>query len=112
MISGLFNKLGVLRCGHALIAVAVICAAPFADGTAHLHDWRIFPSVIAPSLMMMILFALALDITMSRVFMTDAPPPEQRRLGIVIKFDLALLAVMFLAWLPFMTKVLDFSVFG
>lgn len=112
MFSSLVKAIGVLRCGHALIALAVVCAAPLADGSVYLHDWRIFPTVVAPSVVMMILFTLPLDITMSRVFMSAASGPEQRRLSLVIKFDVALLLVVFFAWLPFMSKVLDFSIFA
>ena len=112
MLSSLLRSIGVLRCGHALIALAVICAAPFADGSVYLEDWRIFPSVIAPAVMMMILFGLPLDIAMSRIFMVDATEAERQRLRLVVRFDVALLLVVFFAWLPFMTQVLDFSIFG
>lgn len=106
------RRIGALRSGLALVTLLVVLAAPFADGSVHMHDWRLFPSVIAPTIMMMLVFALPLDITMARIFMADAESNERGRLRAVIRFDVFLLALMLLAWTPFMLKVLDFSPFG
>ena len=100
--------LGTLRSLLLLTAVACIAAAPFADGQAYLHDWRLLPSVIAPSIMMMLVFAIPLDVCMARIFMTDAAPGERARLGRAIRVELLVLIAMVLAWTPFMLKVMDF----
>ena len=108
----LYRRLGMLRSGLVLATLLVIGAAPFADGTVHMHDWRLFPSVIAPTMMMMLVFTLPLDMTMARIFMSDAEPPEKERLAMIIRFEALMLILMLLAWIPFMFRVLDFSPFS
>lgn len=100
--------LGTLRSLLLLTALACIVAAPFADGQTYLHDWRLLPSVIAPSIMMMLVFAIPLDVCMAKIFMTDAGPGERARLGRAIRLELVVLVVMVLAWTPFMLKLMDY----
>ena len=100
--------LGTLRSLLLVTAVACIVAAPFADGQAYLHDWRLLPSVIAPSIMMMLVFAIPLDVCMAKIFLTDAGPTERARLGRAIVLEIVVLLVMVAAWTPFMLKVMDF----
>ena len=78
---------------------------PFVDGTAELHGWRIFPTVIAPTLMVMLAFSLPLDMTMLRIFMSGAAAQERARLSFVIRVEAAILLVMLAAWYPFALKV-------
>ncbi|MGR9090986.1 MAG: hypothetical protein ACU85U_10455 [Gammaproteobacteria bacterium] len=107
-----FKRLGPLRSGLATLTFVVMAAAPFADGTVHMHDWRLFPSVIAPTIVMMLAFTFPLDLTMTRIFMQDAGADERRRLAGVMRFEAVLLVAMLAAWTPFMLKVLDFSPFS
>lgn len=93
------------------VAVIVV-AAPFADGQVHMHDWRLLPSVVAPSVMMMLVFALPLDITMAKIFMSDAASAEQARLRFVIRVEAVAYIGMLLAWAPFLLNVLDLSPFS
>lgn len=109
--AGVLARLGTLRVLLLAAAAAVIAAAPFADGSVHMHDWRLLPSVVAPSVMMMLVFALPLDMTMARVFMADAEAPERSRLGFVIRVEAAVLVAMLAAWTPFLVGVLEISPF-
>ena len=106
------RRLGTLRSGLAFATLIVIGAAPFADGSVHMHDWRLFPSVIAPTIMMMLVFTLPLDMTMARIFMSDAETQERERLRLIIRLEALMLILMLLAWIPFMLRVLDFSPFS
>ena len=110
--TGLVGRLGVLRLLLMTIALVIIAAAPFADGPSHLHGWRLLPSVVAPSVMMMLVFAIPLDITMARIFMADADAAEMRRLKFIIRTEIAVYLVLIGAWLPFIARVLDFSLFA
>lgn len=101
-------RLGALRWMMMLTSAVVILAAPFADGAAHVHDWRLYPSVIAPSIMMMLVFAIPLDMCMARIFMADASDAERRRLRFAIGVEGVVLLLMCLAWTPFMLKVLGY----
>ena len=105
-------RIGALRCALMATTLLVVCAAPFADGQVYYHDWRLLPSVVAPSVMMMLAFALPLDITMSKVFMVDAGAEERDRLRFVIRLELFAFVLLFAAWSPFIFTVLNFSPFG
>ena len=107
MLRNFCRRIGLLRCSLALITLLVISAAPFADGGTHLHDWRLFPNVIAPTVMLLLVFALALDMTMARIFMIDATDDEHGRLRTVIWFEFLQLVVMLSAWSPILFKQLN-----
>ena len=110
--AGWLNRFGPLRLCLLGAAVLVMLAAPFADGSVHRHDWRLLPSVVAPTIMMMLVFALPLDITMARVFMADADAAERQRLRFVIRVELLVYVAMLLSWAPFLVGVLEVSPFG
>lgn len=101
------SSLGTLRVLLMLAAVACIVAAPFADGATYVHDWRLLPTVIAPTIMVMLLFAIPLDICMARIFMSDSSGNEQARLKRAITIEIAVLGALALAWSPFMLKLMD-----
>lgn len=107
MFIRLCKQLGILRSLLVLATAIVSCLGPFVDGTVHLYDWRLLTSVIAPSVMLILVFVLPLDMTMSRIFMSGAEASERSRLGRVIRVEAGLLLFMVVAWLPFMTKILD-----
>ena len=67
-----------LRTMLILLTLCVACVGPFLDGTADPHSWRILPTVIAPALMMMLVFALPLDMTMTLVFIGSFVPQTVR----------------------------------
>ena len=108
LLNNWIKSLGTLRLLMMLTAVACIVAAPFADGKAYVHDWRLLPSVIAPSVMVMLVFAIPLDVCMAKVFMSDADAGEKARLGRAISVELVMMAVLVLSWTPFMLKVMDY----
>jgi len=101
------KSLGTLRALMMLSALACIVAAPFANGTTYVHDWRLLPSVIAPSIMMMLVFAIPLDVCMAKIFMTDADAGEKARLTRAIYIEIVIMVALVLSWLPFMLKVMD-----
>jgi hypothetical protein len=103
---GPLHRLGPLRSMLVLSTLLIICAAPFADGSVH-HDWRLIPGVIAPTVMMMLVFALPLDMTMAKVFMSDASVAERQRLRFAIRVEACALVAMLAAWTPFVLGVLD-----
>ncbi|MBI2799746.1 MAG: hypothetical protein HYX63_05580 [Gammaproteobacteria bacterium] len=102
---GYLEKLGVLRSLLLASALVITGMGPFVDGTADLHSWRIFPTVIAPTLMVILAFSIPLDMTMLRIFMSDSTNNERQRLGFVIRVEAIILVVMLAAWYPFVLKV-------
>lgn len=101
------RSLGTLRLLLMLAALACIVAAPFANGAIYVHDWRLLPTVIAPTIMVMLLFAIPLDICMARVFMSDSNDSKQAQLKQAIIIELAVFGALALAWTPFMLKLMD-----
>jgi hypothetical protein len=99
------RRLGFLRTLLVLAAAVVILAAPFADGSVHLHDWRLLPSVVAPAAMMVLVFVMLLDIIMARVFLSDASPQERSRLAFAMLVEIGVLIAMIAAWTPFFLRV-------
>ena len=99
----LFRDLGALRAVLVACTVALIALAPFADGAVHLHDSRLFPSVVAPALM--VIFVLMLDITMTRIFSMDTSPERQSGMRRAVRIELGLLLLLLAAWTPFMLRL-------
>lgn len=97
---------GTLRLGLLTIALLVIIMSAFADGNTYMHDWRIVPSVLAPSIMMMLVFAIPLEMTMTRIFITNAEPAEKRRLQRILKLEAIVYLLLIVSWTPFFIKVL------
>src|SRR5690606_17700695 len=101
-----FRYMGPLRALLAIATVLVIAAAPFA-GEVHYRDWRLIPTVIAPTLMMMLVFALPLDFTMTRVFMSDKVGAEHERYRRILWIEAVLYLLMIAAWLPFTIRLIN-----
>jgi hypothetical protein len=97
---------GTLRLGLLTIALLVIILSVFADGNTYMHDWRIVPSVLAPSIMMMLVFAIPLEMTMTRIFITNAEPAEKARLQRILKLEAIVYLLLIVSWTPFFIKVL------
>ena len=100
--------IGALRIMLLCSILIVILFSPFADGNVYAHDWRIVYSVVAPTITMMLVFAIPLDITMARVFMSGANDIERRRLRRVIRIEAGAYLLMILAWTPFFLTVLGY----
>ena len=97
---------GTLRLGLLAITLLVIMLSVFADGTTYMHDWRIVPSVLAPSIMMLLAFALPLEMTMTRIFITNAEPDAKQRLKRILKLEAIVYFMLIASWTPFFITVL------
>jgi hypothetical protein len=100
------NDFGTLRLGLLCITLLIIILSAFTDGNTYMHDWRIVPSVLAPSIMMMLVFALPLEMTMTRVFITNAEPAEKRRLKNILKIEAIAYFLLIISWTPFFITML------
>ena len=105
-------SVGPLRMALYSLTFILVVAALFTDGKVHMHDWRLFPNVIAPSIAMMVFFVFPLDMTMAAIFRSSTEADDERkRLSFAIKMDCLFYLLLIIAWLPFMLKVLDISLF-
>lgn len=97
---------GVLRVLLILGVVALVIAAPFSGAPTHTTGWPLVRSVIAPTLFVIMVFVLPLDLAMTLVFMSDRQGAEQRRLRIVAQVEGALFVAMLAAWAPLLMRLL------
>ncbi len=107
-----FKNLNPLRKMLIALTTVIACVGPFPNGTAETDDWRILPTVIAPTLMLMLIFVLPLDMTMSKIFMSDADPGKKSILGMAIKIDLILFMLLILGWIPFFLRFFEIALPG
>ena len=97
-------QVGVLRWALAVLALAsLVCL--FVEPKA--SPWTIVVGQVVPALVVMVAWVLPFDALMARVFMADRPLEQQPRLKAVIKFDLALLALLAVFWGPYFLAVLQ-----
>jgi hypothetical protein len=106
MYEGTRLDFGFLRGALFVVTVILIGIGPFSDGQVVLDSWRLLPSVVAPSLMLILIFVLPLDMTMARIFMSGAATSSRLRLRRIIFVEGALFIALVLAWIPFFRSVL------
>ena len=99
-------EFGPLRLMLALLVLATCAAAPFSDGPAVYSGWRLATTVIAPTIFVMLAFLLPLDMLMSAVFMSGRGEAARARFRRIILAELLLLALLGVAWLPFVLRLL------
>lgn len=103
----LFHLLGALRTALGLASIALAGTAPFVGHRAAFSGWTIYPNLIAPSLTVIVSTVLALDITMSRLFMKEHAGAARRRFRAIAWIEAGLLAVLVLAWTPLAVRLIQ-----
>lgn len=99
--------LGPLRSALVLFTVVCIIAGPFAVGETRTTGWAMVPTLLIPSLTPVLFFVLPMDMVMSGVFMSDKPEQARRRYRFIIRMQAVLLALLALAWLPFVLNLVS-----
>ena len=93
-----------------LVLVLVLCVmGPLNDGVTRTTGLGLLVSVVAPASMVIILFVLMLDITMARVFASDAEGERKRQLLFASRLEAWELLALTLAWTPFALRMLGIS---
>lgn len=106
-LARLWKDLGALRTVLLVCTLALIALAPFADSKVHLHDARLFTSVVAPALMVIFVFVLMLDITMTHIFSIDTSPERRAGLRRAVRVECVTLLVLLAAWTPFALRLFE-----
>jgi hypothetical protein len=99
------NYIGPMRLALALFTFILIGMAPFAS-EASFSGWGVVVGTVAPSMTMIMLFALPLDMMMSRIFMTDTEGAERLRYRRILWLELFLMIALILAWRSFIASLL------
>ena len=86
-----------------MILVVLVAMGPFAGDHVEYSNWRILPSLIAPTLVPILFFVVLFDIVMSRFVMSNDEKKE--RYGTVLWTYIGLSLAVALAWGPFFSKL-------
>lgn len=95
----LLGTIGLLRLLLGLFTLAIAPLALFAANEP--VGWYVVPVYLGPVFAILLFWGLLLDLIMTKVFMAEKSPEVVARYRSVLHFDLALLAILLLAWLPF-----------
>lgn len=89
--------------------VTLFCAAmaPLSTGETQYSGWGMVPTLIVPAIVPILFFVIWLDVLMTWVFRIDAEGDERVRLGRVMIFDLAMVALLTLSWIGFFLSLAD-----
>lgn len=108
--SGQLRGLGLFRLVMLAIIVILAILGPFNDGQTYVEGWSLFTSVVAPAMMVIMVFVLLLDITMTRVFASEAEPARRSALRFASVVDAWALLLLVLTWAPFVARMLGYEV--
>ena len=100
-----FKKLGPQRIALTIMVLLVIVMSPLADLENAYEGWKVIPSVVAPSLVPILIFVVTLDIIMSLVFRLDKNQEQRARYNYIIISHLIILVCMIAAWVPYMLQI-------
>ena len=100
-VAQLLSELGALRASLAALALLVLVFAPRPGTAAVLEGWRMFPTLIVPTLAPMVFMVLMLDALMARVHMTSVQGAALARYRRIVIVDLLLGLVVAGYWMPY-----------
>lgn len=98
-----FGVLRMLLLGSSLLLVLL---GPFSGGRVVFEGVGFVTTLIAPVAFATYIFLLPLDMAMTAIFMSDAPPARRAMLRRALITEAVLLAALVLAWLPFVLTLL------
>lgn len=99
------TRAGFLRCALAVLVLVCLPLVFFSweDDTG----WRVIPVHVAPVLALLLMWILAFDMLMSRVFMGEQDDKHRDRYRTILKLDSVLLAALLLSWGPVFVALLS-----
>ena len=95
------GELGPLRWSLAVLVLAVLVLAPRAGTLAVMEGWRMFPTLIVPTLAPLVFLVLMLDALMARVHMTSVRGEVLARYRRIVTVDLWLALIVAAYWTPY-----------
>lgn len=101
-----YIDIGPLRIGLTILVLTLIGMAPFAS-EASFSGWGVIVGTVAPSLTIIMLFVLPLDMMMSGIFMTDTEGAKRLRYWRILALELILIIALVLAWKPFAANLIS-----
>ena len=102
------NDVGILRVMLYILMTALVLSAPLALLETHKSGWLMLPTLIAPTIVPMLIFVIPLDVTMCLIQMSSKVQMRKRYIRI-IWLDVISLLVLLLAWTPFFWRLVAIS---
>ncbi len=94
-------ELGPLRWSLAVLVLAALVLAPRPGTPAVMEGWRMFPTLIVPTLAPLVFLVLMLDALMARVHMTSVQGEALARYRRIVTVDLLLGLIVAIYWTPY-----------
>ncbi len=105
------SKIGILRGLLVFFTLIISLTGLFAVPSSEIKGWPIITSIVAPSLAVMIVFTLILDLVMNSIFRIDSSAHEKDRLLMIIKVECSCLLILVLCWAPFVNQLFLDTIF-
>ena len=100
-------ELGALRVVLLAAAAALAASAPFASPEPVFSPGRIWPTLLAAPVALMMAFVVLLDMLMTRIYMSDKAGAERARYRRILAAEAVAFALLVLAWIPFFAPLLE-----
>ena len=104
-MNGFVARIGIMR-----LVLAALVAASFplvlAQEVQFSAMWQIAVRQVAPAVVLMVFWAIPLDVLMAKIYMAEREEVVRRRYRSIIRFDLALMGIMVFVWGPFFFRLL------
>jgi len=97
--------LGALRLMLYVAAVLCLLLRPAPGTPAEFSGWGMFPTLIAPITVPLVIAVLGLDAIMARVMATDPEHGPPARYRLAIRLDLLFVIVLIAWWLPYFRAI-------
>ena len=104
------NGIGLLRRLLIALTLALGLTGLFAQPSTEITGWPILFSIVAPSLAVMLIFTITLDLVMNVVFRLDSSMQERARLKKIIKIEVFSLLILLMCWSAFTVKIFEASI--
>ena len=101
------HELGALRVALLAVIAILVLSAPFASTEIDFSPGRIWPTLLAAPVALMMAFVILLDMLMTRIYMTDTESHERARFRRILAAEAAAFVLLVAAWVPFFAPLLE-----
>lgn len=103
---GRLRELGALRLALLASVAMLVASAPFASPEADYSPARIWPTLLAAPVALMMAFVVPLDVLMTRIYMSGKSGAERARYRRILMIEAAAFVLLIVAWMPFFAPLL------
>ena len=93
--------LGIQRSFMFAVTLSLVVSSLFSTGDIAFEGWRAWPTLVAPSIVPIMVFVIGLDILMSFIYGLDAEPNTVKRYRWIIGINLFSIFLLFAFWAKF-----------